>query len=727
MLCRRLLARLALASLVCAGLLAIPAAVQAATLPSQQFPATQLAPSLSYPPQLISQPDGGVTVGGCGTFNGNSLGFVQYSATGTQVQASALIVNGRTLYVCANQSAVGSDGTVYTDAYDPKANKEVLLAFKGSSQKWIYTPPCESISALTLGANGNVYLLTTGRPCSSPRLVGVKSTSPTVVANTEIARQVVPSGGLSPYSGGLVVKFYDGIGFYSYTGQQNTSAAGWNIPSLGFVGDGGQSFVTESGVAMMPILGSSDLPAQCLGDSNIASSINAYTPGSLLWSHSLPTCSRVLAIRPMYNGGAIALLEVKDLLSLDYQRKLYAISPNDTSSPLWSAPLLKTVGDMAFGNMAFSGDMNGNIVVQQQFTRRESGYDYPAVLVSLVSGFTGANISALEIAGGATQGYGYCIPGGGTAIPTVAKDVVYLPLAHGNGTGGCDYSTTSLHAFKLPGATLDYPRGAIYTSTAPWKNYVALGDSYSSAEGLSPYLPPSDTDGCHRSYLAYGKLLDGNPTVRLRLTGFTACSGATSSEIAGGKNGEPSQLNKLDKGTKVVTVTVGGNDIGFSDFATSCTLGDCNGEAHDRAISKIVNELPANLDTLFTKIKAKIDTRTAKVLVAGYPMLIPNDSVVSNSPVACAYLLTDAAAARDVITRLNQAIAAAVKRAGSALRYVDPNTATSPFAGHELCTADSYFNGPQWPITPEVSYHPNNKGQDAYGRLIVSYMANNGI
>jgi YVTN family beta-propeller protein len=133
------------------------------------------------------------------------------------------------------------------------------------------------------------------------------------------------------------------------------------------------------------------------------------------------------------------------------------------------------------------------------------------------------------------------------------------------------------------------------TSSAPDNEYVALGDSYSSGEGLESeatyYIPPSNSDGCHRSTKAYPELL----ATRLGLTlktfnkyqdgtqPFVACSGATTGESAdasflnqgsgsvlSGGDGEPSQLDALSPSTKYVTLTVGGNDLGFATI-----LGDC--------------------------------------------------------------------------------------------------------------------------------------------------------
>lgn len=85
-------------------------------MPPLKYTAPQLGSDLGYTPRIISQTDGGVTVGGCGSGGGNTDGFRQYGATGSLVQSKPLTVSNRSLYTCTNQSAVGSDGTVYTTA-----------------------------------------------------------------------------------------------------------------------------------------------------------------------------------------------------------------------------------------------------------------------------------------------------------------------------------------------------------------------------------------------------------------------------------------------------------------------------------------------------------------------------------------------------------------------------------------------------------------------------------
>ena len=119
--------------------------------------------------------------------------------------------------------------------------------------------------------------------------------------------------------------------------------------------------------------------------------------------------------------------------------------------------------------------------------------------------------------------------------------------------------------------------------------YVALGDSYSAGEGVPAFDPgtakdvspdPSDPNDntCHRSIGSYGRLLAADPAVNSNLgpAVFAACSGAVTEDVETpnpANAGEIAQKDQLSPFTNTVTLTLGGNDIGFSDLAQACVVG----------------------------------------------------------------------------------------------------------------------------------------------------------
>lgn len=216
--------------------------------------------------------------------------------------------------------------------------------------------------------------------------------------------------------------------------------------------------------------------------------------------------------------------------------------------------------------------------------------------------------------------------------------------------------------------------------------YVALGDSYASGAGAGSYVDGS----CRRSSNAYPALRGRDfPAFR-----FVACSGATTKSLK-------SQFRALTPATTLVTITVGGNDLGFVDVMTTCTL---NGDKAcvsrvAKAVKFVHEQLPARLDGTYATIRSAAPG--AELVVLGYPRLFtPNDKCRTLSR-AKRQALNDAA------DQLSEVTAAAAARAGA--RYVDVREA---FADHGVCAAQPWINALVSPT--DDSYHPNKAGQAAY-------------
>jgi hypothetical protein len=116
-----------------------------------------------------------------------------------------------------------------------------------------------------------------------------------------------------------------------------------------------------------------------------------------------------------------------------------------------------------------------------------------------------------------------------------------------------------------------------FTGTLP-EVFAALGDSYSSGEGLPPFLPGSDTQGnlCHRSAQAYSQVFAANTNSTLRME-FHACSGAspeTSWAVPNPDQTNPAELPQRDwlgQDVALVTMTYGGNDLNWPSTLLDCT------------------------------------------------------------------------------------------------------------------------------------------------------------
>ncbi len=139
--------------------------------------------------------------------------------------------------------------------------------------------------------------------------------------------------------------------------------------------------------------------------------------------------------------------------------------------------------------------------------------------------------------------------------------------------------------------------------------YVALGDSYSAGDGAGAYYGGS----CGESANAYPALWAAahDPA------GYAAktCDGATTSSVISG------QLSALSTSTTLVSITVGGNDVGFSSVMETCVLLPTSScvSAIDTAEGKISTSLPGELDNVLAAISA--DAPNARVVVLDYPDL----------------------------------------------------------------------------------------------------------
>jgi hypothetical protein len=242
-------------------------------------------------------------------------------------------------------------------------------------------------------------------------------------------------------------------------------------------------------------------------------------------------------------------------------------------------------------------------------------------------------------------------------------------------------------------AALAVTLGAAPSAFAAGDNYVALGDSYSSGVGsTSNYL-----NSCDQSAAAYPYLY--NQGASDSSFAFEACSGAKASDI------EANQLSALNSGTTLVSLTDGGNDVGFSSVMETCVLeGDSSClSAISTAESQAQSDLPGILDTLYSDISN--DAPNAKVVVLGYPEFYD----LNNSGSCVGLDSAKRTAINGAADQLDSVISAAVARHGFTFADV-----RSYFAGHELCDSSEWLHSLAWPITD--SYHPTADGQQ-YGYL----------
>ncbi|MEV0680679.1 SGNH/GDSL hydrolase family protein [Actinosynnema sp. NPDC050436] len=220
-------------------------------------------------------------------------------------------------------------------------------------------------------------------------------------------------------------------------------------------------------------------------------------------------------------------------------------------------------------------------------------------------------------------------------------------------------------------------------------NYVALGDSYSSGTGTGTYY--GDSGSCKRSQYAYPALWAASHAPASFK--FVACSGAKTGDVLA------NQVSALSASTTLATISIGGNDAGFTDVITTCTFGSdqsCTSRV-DQAKAYATGTLPGLLDNVYAQIRNRAPS--AKVVVLGYPRLY-------KVPGSCSVGLSDTK--RAAINSAADTLASVISGRAAAKSFTFRDL-RGAFAGHEICSSDWWLNSLSWPTVE--SYHPNRNGQ----------------
>jgi hypothetical protein len=629
--------------------------------------------------------------------------------------------------LCPTQSQIltGQDRTVYiVQVKTTSPYSQRLVALKDGSVRWIRNFPtgdCNHSPAqifnLAMGFDGNIYADVSwsgSSPCvGTLALVGIDSASGAVHFQTALpdsnsaTAHGLYNNEIMPYDNGIaVVNNGVNVYYYSYAGVQDSSKT-FTPTGLGTGSTPQWVSVTANGRVYLNAYGyvSSVLTIKLFYKDVSSSTIHEISAPSgrdFSWMYATPS-----------NG--VALLLTNSSNSSHYYLGYF----DNTGTEVYEKDLNSETGATlrAGTKPSLAVDNNGNAIVVRTMSLSASPNDQVIYVDSFNSTGTGTRLYDSGATFGTSGQDTFTI--GAWGGQGLGDGTIFLVQCQQGSvyTAACP-STGNPKIIKIPfSGSFDYPRSAAFTVIGLLTHYVALGDSYSSGEGNPPFIAPTDNNGgdaCDRSEsTAYPVLLP--PDIGFKLDAFVACSGATSSDIISGMNGEPSQLNALDANTDIVTVTAGGDDAEFADFAAECVIGTCDsGSAQYQTTMEIIDDpllLQASLETLFADIRAAAPNAAIKVI--GYPAAVGGNSC----PI---YLSSGEQIAIDtVVTSLNNVSLAAVNNSGSGFQFIDPNTTGSPFNGHDLCTSNSYLFGLNI-AEHRFSFHPNADGQTAYEELIAN-------
>lgn len=730
---------LALVGVVASVLTVLTPGTASAAVPTLKWSAVTANPKYS---SVVTSPTGDVTVG---CYDSGSQDLTTYNSTGTVVRQISRTTTIDGVQNCITEPIVDKNGTVYGVPYGTLTAGGTgygpnLLAYSGNTLKWKYPVGCGSdrLGQWAVGADGNIYALTPGHLIGIAPDLKAGQTQPDKVMDVSIPSDC--SAHVLPYKDGIMVHGQsNGNGrYYSYGGKYLGQAT---IGDIWYekMGADGQLFVGSR-----------------VTGSYKSAKISMYDPrkGAVAWETIASTSGanvNDVQVYPMPGGGVAALINEQKMdvtgqpvIPTEYVYTLVILNSNGLKVRSVTLPNTNANGDIYLTPRAYP-DVNGKIVVvRDMYIKTDKSWPSQVDGISVAAYDPATNAWPYQqvMSGNALQAngslYGYRQNYAGSNGPVLGSGAAFVV---GYCSGSCPNPGSRLYPIAISGIGMDYPRGDVLSRTArPSASYVALGDSFSSGEGVPPFETGTDIPGvntCHRSTNAYARLIAGTGSIpSLGTGGFRACSGAVTTNITDLQQwNESIQLDWWpDTTTQVVTMTIGGNDIGFADFATACVTGTCQvgSSAYNTSLDKINNVLPGALTATYQRVLAEFPN--AQIYVMDYPQVIADKQSSDPFDSRCPYMYNstgdtgaahypweDAWAARDIVSKLDAKISTAIGNMNNArLHYVPTNNSGSPFAGHEVCGINStswFQNVDQGGNNLAYVFHPNDLGQQGYATV----------
>ena len=252
------------------------------------------------------------------------------------------------------------------------------------------------------------------------------------------------------------------------------------------------------------------------------------------------------------------------------------------------------------------------------------------------------------------------------------------------------------------------------------QSYVSLGDSYTAG----PIIPVQQTDplGCLRSDHNYPHLV----AAALGVSSFhdPSCSGAETGDMTSAQGVSPGpnppQFDSLSATTELVTLGIGGNDIGFTEITRNCFSSTPTGHpCQDHYVVNGHDELSDRIDMTAPKVAAVLQgihqrAPRAQIFVVAYLAILPESGPgcwpqLPITPDDVPYL-------RGVEKKLNAMLATQASANGA--KFVDAYTAS---IGHDACQIPGFrWVEPAVPASPAAPVHPNLFGMQGYAAAVLA-------
>jgi lysophospholipase L1-like esterase len=244
--------------------------------------------------------------------------------------------------------------------------------------------------------------------------------------------------------------------------------------------------------------------------------------------------------------------------------------------------------------------------------------------------------------------------------------------------------------------------------------YVAMGSSFAAGPGLT--MDPTRAGGrCMRSTQNYASQLARKRGLQLI---DVSCSGAKTDHVLGSWGDIPPQIDAVTADTQLITVTIGGNDLGYIGglMGASCTEVARRSGSDNRRCMRFA--APSQDDfrkvaTAMQNIARQVRQRSpaAKLIFVDYFTVMPDQGGCDGLPIAP----EQARASRIIAAHLAAITAGVARENGAGLVEVSRLS-----HGHDVCGKDPWLSGfsPAALGAADVPYHPNLAGMTAVARAL---------
>jgi lysophospholipase L1-like esterase len=243
--------------------------------------------------------------------------------------------------------------------------------------------------------------------------------------------------------------------------------------------------------------------------------------------------------------------------------------------------------------------------------------------------------------------------------------------------------------------------------------YVALGSSMAAGPGIRPRAAGAPR-GSGRSARNYAHLVAEER--KLNLVDVTFSGATTAHVLTERQRSAPPQIEALHGCEELVTITIGGNDVGYIPLLMAASLPGIarkvprisallNRQAREKALVQVGDALRA------VASEARRRAPDARIVFVDYLTMLPPPGTAA-PPLSSA----DAELGRHVAVRLEELTAAAAQSTGCGIAR-----AGRASRDHHAWSGEPWTVGAAWPLPwRPAPFHPNAAGMAAVADLITA-------